>query len=98
MSAFSPVEWFVLGAIALAGVLASLRSLGVEAAKEQKLHLLKIRAAQLRIEHILAMKALNEPTGVDIIDDEDLPVEIIDDEEILDEADSPSPESIPAAA
>ena len=101
VSAFTGTEWFVLGAIAFVGVLSCVRMLAAEALKETQVHELKVRAAWLKIKHLRAMRALQEPTGVDIIDDEELTgVDIVEEGVPIDSVDveSPDQEPVPAAA
>ncbi len=72
MSLFSPIEWAVLGSLAFVGVLACLRSLADEVARELTVHQLRVRAAHLKIAHLREMRAEDEPIGVDIIEDDEV--------------------------
>ena len=99
--AFAATEWFVLSAIAFVGVLSCVRMLAAEVFKETQFHQLKVRAAWLKIKHLRAMRALQEPTGVDIVDDEELTgVDIVEEGVPIDSVDVESPvqEPVPAAA
>ena len=101
VSTFTATEWFVLAAIAFVGVLSCLRILAAGVFKETQVHELKVRAAWLKIKHLREMRSLQEPTGVDIIDDEELTgVDIVEEGMPVDsvEAGLPVDESMSAAA
>lgn len=101
VNTFTATEWFVLGAIAFVGVLSCVRMLAAEVFKETQVHDLKVRAAWLKIKHLREMRSMQEPTGVDIVDDEELTgVDIVEEGVPVDsvEVGVPVEELVPAAA
>ncbi len=79
MTTFSPGIWLLLGGIAATCVLACLRTLAYAVRNETIVHNLKARAARLRIDHIRALRALQEGEVVEVYGEDD--VEFVDPDE-----------------
>ena len=79
VTSFSPGIWLLLGGIAATCALACLRTLAYTVRNETFVHKLNARAARLRIDHIKALRALQEGEEVEVYGEDD--IEFVDPDE-----------------